>query len=59
MSIPTQPTQNPPQIQSVSASNGLYEATLEDSTVLWIPADSNNSDYQRMQAWALANNVTL
>jgi len=59
MTTPTQPVQAMPQIQSVSAVNGLYEATLADSTVLWIPVDNNNSDYLHLQDWARANNITL
>jgi hypothetical protein len=32
----------------------IYEVTLGDGTLLWVPQDPLNSDYVRVQAWVAA-----
>ena len=35
----------------------VYEITLTNGTVLWVPQDPLNSDYVRIQAWVAAGGV--
>ncbi len=47
------------EIQSVhlDGMSGNYEVTLTDGTVLWVPRDSQNSDYARVQEWVADGGV--
>jgi hypothetical protein len=41
-------------IQAVADKSNVYEVTLVDGTVLWVPKDPLNMDYVRVQKWAAA-----
>lgn len=38
-------------------SDGTIRCVLQDGTVLWIPPDPANTDYQRYLEWLAAGNV--
>jgi len=33
-------------------SSGTYKVTNQDGTILWVPNDEANTDYQAIQEWA-------
>lgn len=35
----------------------VYEVTLSDGTVLWVPQNTQNADYVRVQAWVTAGGL--
>ena len=32
-------------------SSGTFKVTKQDGTILWVPKDEANSDYQAIQEW--------
>ena len=32
-------------------SSGTYKVTNQDGTILWVPNDEANTDYQAIQTW--------
>ena len=38
-------------IQSIVDNGQVYQATLTDGTVKWVPKDTRNSDYIAVQQW--------
>jgi hypothetical protein len=40
-------------------SSGTYKVTNQDGTILWVPNDEANTDYQAIQEWAAieGNNI--
>ena len=41
-------------ISTVKDCLTAYEVTLADGTVLWVPKDTANADYARVEAWVSA-----
>jgi len=43
----------------ISGNSDTYKLTKQDGTVLWVPLDEANSDYQAIQEWAAieGNNI--
>ena len=35
----------------ISGNSDTYKLTKQDGTVLWVPLDEANSDYQEIQKW--------
>jgi len=46
-------------IQSVRFDSqcAVYEVTLVDGTILWVPSDPANTDYVRIQGWIAAGGI--
>jgi hypothetical protein len=59
MNTPTRSTPHTLPIQSTIDRGEIYQVTLQDGTVLWIPKDADNGDYAQMEAWVEASNITL
>ena len=40
-------------------SSGTYKVTNQDGTILWVPNDEANTDYQAIQEWSAidGNNI--
>ena len=32
-------------------SSGIFKVTKQDGTILWVPKDEANKDYQEIQQW--------
>jgi len=41
-------------IQNTIDNGQIYQVTLNDGTVKWVPKDSRNSDYVLVQQWQAA-----
>ena len=59
MAIPVKQTPHSPVIQSASDNGSIYQATLQDGTILWIPKAEGNKDRAEVLAWADAEKITL
>ena len=44
-------------IQSAKDIGAFFEVTLSDGTVLWVPRDTGNADYVRLQSWVAGGGV--
>lgn len=44
-------------ISTVIDQNTVYEVTLANGTVQWVPKDPENADYVRIQQWVAAGGV--
>jgi hypothetical protein len=45
------------EISTVHDTGDLYQVTLANGTILWVPKDPQNSDYVRVQAWITAGGI--
>ena len=59
MTVPTRPLQPEMPVLTATSTGELYEVTLQDGTVLWIPKNDNNNDCVKIEAWADASNIDL
>lgn len=59
MTAPTRQPEPLPAIQAASDEGSFYQATMQDSTILWIPKNDNNIDCTQVIAWAAEENVEL
>ena len=43
----------------ISGNSDTYKLTKQDGTVLWVPLDEANTDYQAIQEWSAieGNNI--
>jgi len=40
-------------------SSGTFKVTKQDGTILWVPNDEANTDYQAIQEWIAAGNTVI
>tara|TARA_Y100000296_G_scaffold21605_1_gene25620 strand:- start:32 stop:253 length:222 start_codon:yes stop_codon:yes gene_type:complete len=40
-------------------SSGTFKVTKQDGTILWVPKDEANSDYQAIQEWIAAGGIVI
>lgn len=46
-------------VQSATSHAGIYQVTLQDGTVLWVPENADNRDCAALEEWAESNAITL